>query len=132
MSCEKGKIKRDASHVKGYTRSDGTHVKGYYRSSSCVKDMGNPGKGPKLIPIKKGSLGYYSPQQKEHLRHQHLNELVDSSKSKSGQYAKALSVYRDLVAHSTLTKNTQPKNSKNYKDDANWLKKKHKIGSAKK
>lgn len=48
--CKKGEILRDGYHRKGYTRKDGTKVSAADVPSTCIKDRGAKGKGPKILP----------------------------------------------------------------------------------
>ena len=50
MSCPKGMIRRSS-----YKKKSGVRVK-----SKCVKDMGKPGKGPKLIKMPAEDVGILS------------------------------------------------------------------------
>ena len=67
--------------VKGYTREDGTRVK---RHCYMKKDVGRPGKGPKVVQesmgreIQGGKLGKYgySTDRPAAVRHQALNKAV--------------------------------------------------------
>ena len=98
---------------KAYTRKNGVYVK-----SSCVRDMGNPGKGyPNGIgKLKKGDLTKhnYSLKSSKLSRHRALNKAIK-------EYG-ALSVYRKLNALAVYTKNTSPLTSKTAKSDRNWIK----------
>jgi len=132
--CPKGSIKRVAYmrsgyRRKGYTRKDGTYVKPAYVkkvavSSGCIKDVGKPGKGRKLIgPLMKGALGRfgYHHSLSAQTRHASLKEAVKS-------YG-ALSVFRKLNAVYVLNKNKSPGMAKVFLSDRNWVKKKYKVGS---
>ncbi len=58
----------------------------------------------------------YSPKKSNGVRRSALNNAVESPKH-SG-----LEVFRKLMGLANVTKNTQPKNSKIYRSDANWVK----------
>jgi hypothetical protein len=109
-------------HVKPTTyRRKGKTIKrkGYtYRR----KDVGKPGKGPKLIVIKNpGALrGYgYSTKKSEDARRRALAKAIE-------KYG-ALSVYRKLMAQYVFRKNYDPKNAGKFKDDAEWVKDRYKM-----
>ena len=92
--------------------------------STLIKDRGNPGKGPKLIPpLKQGDLvpfGYKNVTTLTKLqRHRRLNKALKRK-------FKTLSLARKLRALATLTKNTDPKRSRIFRLDAEWLFQKHK------
>lgn len=113
MHCPSGKIHRVA-----YTKKNGVHVRG-----SCIKDVGNPGKGlpsgeKGIGKLKKGELGRYgyTTTAKASVRHRALNKAT----RKYG----ALSVYRKLNALAVYTKNTSPRSSKTAKADRNYIGKK--------
>jgi len=113
-------IRRSGYTRKGYTRSDGTRVKGIKVSATWILDRGKPGKGPKLISIKKDKsltkLGY-KLSGKADTRHRALNKAV----SKYG----SLSVLRKVNALSVLLKNTEPKYASNATSDKRYLQKKY-------
>ena len=119
--CPSGKI-----HRKGYTATRksksllGRMLKRgttYRVKSTCVKDVGKPGKGKKLFTLKKGELTElgYSTSESADTRHAALAKAV-------GKYGR-LSTFRKLNAASTLTKNTLPTKSKTMKTDRDWVKK---------
>ena len=85
------------------------------------KDVGRPGKGPKIIPIKKGKLSKfgYSTKKSERARHRALKKAIE-------EYG-ALSVYRMLNAQIVLRKRTQPKVREIFEEDAEWVKSKYKV-----
>lgn len=109
-------------HVKPTTyRRRGKTVKrrGYtYRR----KDLGKPGKGPKLIVIKeKGALRKhgYSVKKGEAARHRALASAIR-------EYG-ALSVYRKLNAQYVFRKNYDPENAARFKADMEWVKENFKV-----
>lgn len=124
-SCPKGKIKRKAYQRAAYKRSDGTRVKATKVPAACIKDRGLPGKTKKNIigPLKKdilGKYGYEDIDEKSDLsRHRALGKAHRSKKESD------LSVYRRLIALSTLNKRTNPKVSKILRNDAKWYKDKY-------
>jgi hypothetical protein len=107
--CPRGMIRR-----KAYTRKNGTRVK-----SSCIKDMGKPGKGPKLFTLKKGGLSKYG----YHVRDSYVKRHTSLKKAlKHMSYA---TLVRKINALSILFKNTQPGLAKHAKSDVKWLQKQH-------
>jgi len=94
------------------------HRRGYVYKR---KDVGKPGKGPKLIPIEKGKLKKfgYSTKKSARARHAALNKAVK-------EYG-ALSVYRMLNAQVIFRKRTQPEAREVFKADRDWIAKKYKV-----
>jgi len=102
-----------------YKRNGKTiHRKGYTYER---KDLGKPGKGPKIIPIEKGKLSKfgYSTKKSERARHAALNKAVE-------EYG-ALSVYRALNAQVILRKRTQPKAREIFEADRDWIAEKYRM-----
>ncbi len=109
------KCKKDEILKSGYTRKDGIKVK-----PTCIKDKGNPGKGPKLFTLEKDVLSQYGysgvADLTERQRHIALNKALRDNG------ANQLAIYRRLVALSVLHKNTSKKLSDIYKEDSEWVK----------
>lgn len=107
--CKKGEIRR-----KGYTRKDGVKVK-----STCIKDRGLKGKGPKLFKLRKGTLSRhgYTLDKKAADRRKALDKAVKAEGH--------LAVIRKLNALSILQKNTNPVNSRKFKYDQQWVSRKY-------
>ena len=90
----------------------------YRVKASCIKNKGNPGKGPAVIgPLKKGDLkdAGYDHTDPAHERHMALIKAV----SEYGH----LSTLRKLNAIAVLNKNVAPTRSKIYRTDRDWIKK---------
>ena len=90
----------------------------YRVGPSCIKNKGNPGKGPAVIgPLKKGDLKQagYDHTDPAHERHMALIKAV----SEYGH----LSVLRKLNAIAVLNKNVSPTRAKIYRTDRDWIKK---------
>lgn len=109
-------------HVKPTVYRRGGKVirrKGYtYRR----KDVGKPGKGPKLIVIKeKGALRKhgYSVKKSEMARRRALASAVD-------EYG-ALSVFRKLMAQYVFRKRYDPKTAEVFRQDAEWVRDRYKV-----
>jgi len=94
------------------------HRRGY---TYMRRDVGRPGRGPKLIPIEKGKLSRfgYSTKKSARARHAALNKAVK-------EYG-ALSVARMLQAQIILRKRTQPHVRRIFEEDRDWLEKKYGI-----
>ena len=67
------------------------------------------------IPLRKGTLPGYHPSDTITKRRKILSKLSKKN---------PMEIKKKLTALSTVTKNTQPTNSKKYKADERWLKKK--------
>jgi len=96
-----------------YTRAGKTiHRKAYEYNR---KDVGRPGKGPKVIPIKKGKLRRYgySTAKSDRARHRALKKAIK-------EYG-ALSVFKMLNAQVILRKRTQPKAREIFEADRDWV-----------
>lgn len=109
--CPQGEIVRKAY---SYMRKDGTRV---HVPAKCVADRGLKGKGPKVLPtLKKGTLsafGYTSKDTKAK-RRKMLREAVDG--------IGATLIFRKLNAVMILNRNTNPKISKIFQEDRDWIK----------
>jgi hypothetical protein len=90
----------------------------YRVKASCIKNRGNPGKGPAVIgPLKQGDLkdaGYDHTDSAEK-RHAALSKAV-------GKYGR-LSTLRKLNAIAVLNKNVAPTRANTYRTDRDWIKK---------
>ena len=105
--CPRGMIRR-----KSYTRKNGTHVK-----SVCIKDMGKPGKGPKLFTLEKGGLSKYGYYVRDSSIKRH------TSLKKALKHMSYATLVRKINALSILFKNTQPGLAKHARSDIKWLQK---------
>jgi len=86
------------------------------------KDIGKPGKGPKLIKIKeRGALTKYgyaikkSPQARRRALRKAIKEYG------------ALSVYRKLMAQYVFRKNYAPDQAARFRSDAEWVRDNYKV-----
>ena len=90
----------------------------YRVKASCIKNKGNPGKGPAVIgSLKQGDLkdaGYDHIDSAEK-RHAALSKAV-------GKYGR-LSTLRKLNAIAVLNKNVAPTRANTYRTDRNWISK---------
>ena len=121
-SCPPGKILREgyiATRKKktmlGRLLNRGTT---YRVKASCIKNKGNPGKGPAVIgPLKQGDLKQagYDHTDPAHKRHMALIKAVS-------EYG-PLSTLRKLNAIAVLNKNVAPTRSKIYRTDRDWISK---------
>jgi hypothetical protein len=102
--CKKGEILRSK-----YKTKNGVQVK-----STCIKDLGLKGKGPKILPkLMKGTLGKYSTKKSDLSRHRAL--------LKSARETSANTVILKLNAVSILNKRTSPKTHKKMKKDIKYM-----------
>ena len=94
------------------------HRKGYTYKK---RDLGKPGKGPKVIPIKKGKLSKfgYSTKKSDRARHRALKKAIE-------EYG-TLATYRMLKTQVILRKRIQPKVREIFEEDAEWVKSKYKV-----
>ena len=119
--CGPGKILR-SSYTRRTLKKNGS-VKETRVSSSCVRDMGKPGKLPKgaptIGPLKKGELQRFGYMYKlpEHDRHNSLRVAIKSLGS--------LNVYRKLDAVAKLTNLTSPNASATFAADRDWIRSKY-------
>lgn len=99
MSCKKGMIMRKGYLRKGYFRSDGTYVEPSYVPSSCIVDLGFPGKGTPIVTDLKDLLSPFG----------YKLSLSESSRKKTLLTAMnnvdKLKVLKHLVYLRTLNKN---------------------------
>lgn len=120
--CPTGKILRDAYTRKSYTRANGTKVKSKKVKAACIKDVGKPGKGKKLIGnMKKGLLGRYGYHDVKKLtlltRKRRLTNAVKNSSWRK--------VFHELNAIYVLNKNKSPSLAKKFKIDRDWVEQKY-------
>ena len=133
--CSKGYIMRDGykvnSHKSHSKNGKEIVIKEHWVKPECIKSQLNRStKGEKVIVIiEKDILGKYGyknikelPEQKRHI---FLHKAIKENKP--------LSIYRRIVALSTLNKNKDHKLYKILKDDANWIKtqKEYKLSRSK-
>ena len=144
--CPPGKILRKSYvrkisknvQLRGYTRTlkSGKVISVHPKRKSvkvkekCVKDIGTPGKLPKLSkgapsigPLKKGELKKhgYSYKLPEAVRRQSLYRAIKEFGT--------LGTYRKLNAVAKLTSATSPNASKTFSTDRNWIRKTYGLGS---
>jgi hypothetical protein len=121
-SCPAGKILREGytatrkkKTILGRLLNRGTT---YRVKASCIKNRGNPGKGPAVIgPLKQGDLkdaGY---------DHSDLAEKRHMALIKAVSLYGPLSTYRKLNAIAVLNKNVGPSRARIYLTDRDWVKK---------
>ena len=109
--CGRGQIRRAA-----FTRRLAKSGKRTRVASRCVRNMGAPGKGKKLIgTLKKGLLSKYGYKAQNNAaeRHEALKKAVKA-------YG-ALSVLRKLNAVAVYTRRTSPGVSAVFKADMKWV-----------
>lgn len=106
MKCDKGEIVRKAYTRKAYTRKDGTKVKATRVSPKCIKDRGNPGKGPYTLP----------PLKDNHFLTKHGYSLSKSFDERKKSLKKAIKENSSLsvLKHLVLVRNYSKSVKKNY------------------
>jgi hypothetical protein len=107
--CPKGQILK-----KAYTTKKGTKV-----PATCIKDMGKPGKGPKLFEIPEEDIGLlgdfgYTLKKKHEDRVKALKKAIKENN--------ALKILRHLNALRTLQKSNE-KYFKKLDKDVKWIQK---------
>lgn len=114
--CPKGQILR-----KGYCatrkRSGSRKKVTYCVKPTCIKDLGKPGKGPKLWSVTPGLLGKYGYT---------LKKLAEPRRKTLKRAVRAEGyneIIKRLVAVSNYVKLSQPGNYRKYRGDIEWLKK---------
>lgn len=131
--CPKGQILRAA-----YFSKSGKPV-----PPKCIEDRGNPGKGlydkngeQVVIRLRKGRLEQYGYSdvlnKSESQRIKALKKALSQRNDKGELQEDWLSIFRRLIVTSTMTKNTDPKRSEIFRQDAEWVKTKGKAFQNKK
>jgi len=110
-------ILRRSYRRRSYRRKDGSRVRGARVAAACIRDLGEKGRGPQILPKPvPGALRRfsYSTKKKASLRRRSLRKAVK-------EYG-----YQDTVGHLNLIRNlthrTQPGNAAKYGADMKWLK----------
>jgi hypothetical protein len=116
--CKKGEILREGYKKKSYITKSGARVKEVWISPKCIKSPTGRSKGKQLFVLSKSGLSSFG--------YKNILELSTSERHQSLQKALSeknpLSVYRRLVALSTLNKNKNTKLSNLLKKDSEWVK----------
>jgi hypothetical protein len=122
--CPRGYIKREGYKKESYKSHSKSgkniNVKESWTAPACIKSpLGRSVKGEKLIVLmEKDVLKKYGYDDIVHLtkneRHRALRKAIRANKP--------LSIYRRIIAISTLNKNTNPKLYKILREDAEWIK----------
>lgn len=115
-SCPKGQVLRRA-----YMTSSGKAV-----PATCIQDRGGSGKGlldkdgkRVVVPLREGRLAQYGYFDVTKITESQRRSALRKAMKGEGDW---LSLFRRLIYTSTLTKNTDPKRSKIFYEDAYWLK----------
>jgi hypothetical protein len=117
--CPPGMVKRKGYVRRAFVRASGSKVKGSKVATVCIPDRGSKGRAWKLKnktlgigKLKKGDLTKfgYSAKSPERSRHSAIKKAV----KKTG----AVTIERKLNALAVYTKNTNPKLSKEFKQDS--------------
>ena len=90
--------------------------------ASCIKDVGNPGKGlasgePGIGPLKHGDLSRFGY---DHVVGMRLRDRRTALAQAQAAYG-SLTLWRKLNAVSIYTRNTAPSSSKIFKADRDWV-----------
>lgn len=122
-SCPSGTIRRKGYTRKTYKKRSGTVVKGGRVPSSCIRDVGKPGKGKRLFTLKKGGLRQYgySTKDVQEKRHEALVRAMEKGKMSTGL------LWKRLNAIEVLNRNTNPKTAEKIKSDMDWLRAKYGV-----
>lgn len=116
--CGPGQIVRDGYVRKAYSKK-GKRISKTIVKPVCIKDLGKPGKGPALIgPMKHGTLGKYGYVDIVHKSADTRHKALKKAVSAYGW----LSVFRKLNAVAVLTKTTNPRLSRTFHADRDWVK----------
>jgi hypothetical protein len=115
-SCPKGKIVRDA-----YVRI--RLGQRQYVPSSCIKDVGNPGKGipsgaPGIGALRKGNLKKFGYSEVTSMSVERRQKALAAAVKAYG----SLAVWRKLNAIYIYTRHTAPASSRVFKADRDWVK----------
>lgn len=116
--CPQGFIKRNA--YMRYTKS-GKHS---LVSESCIRDLGNPGKGlstPGIGPLRHGELSKYGYSKVQDLTIKDRHTALDKAVSEFG----GLGVWKKLNAIAVYLKRTAPHASNIFKEDMEYIRKKY-------
>lgn len=98
---------------KAYVRSDGVRVKA---TSYRIKNVGRPGRGPKIFKLKKGGLSRYgySVKSSTAMRHRALSTAISRG-------VPGLTLSHRLGALATLLKRTNPRLSQKLRRNQRWV-----------
>lgn len=109
-SCKSGQILRKSYSRRSRSGSGRVRVK-----STCIKDLGRPGHGPKLWSVTPGLLGKYG-------YHAHSsNKSRATSLKKAVRSAGYATTIRRLNAVKNYTSRSQPANSRIYAHDIKYV-----------
>ncbi len=116
--CKSGQILRAGFRRKSYTKKSGTRVKGGLVAPKCIKSRTGRPHGQQLFVLEKGSLATSGYKNVENLGAADRHRALKKACKKMG----ALSVYRMLMAVALVNRNVNPKLSKVFMKDAEWIK----------
>jgi len=124
--CPEGQILRDGYVRKSYIRKDGKVVKKITVAPGCIKDRGQPGKWTNknknvkgIGPLKKGTLAQFGYKDVKKMTIKNRRIALTKCVKKLGNNT----CWRKLNAIFVYNKNTNPKISKIFMDDRDWIKK---------
>lgn len=126
-SCPPGQILRASYMREGYTKKSGTKVKPTVVAPSCIKNLGAPGHGKKLITLNPADH-FLSQHGYEHVkdlslnaRHTALKKTIKDVGKKHGEKNGYLYVIRALTARANLGKRNNPQVSAIFQEDQKWV-----------
>jgi len=122
-SCPRGKILRNA-----YLQLSRKTRKRRFVPASCIRNVGNPGKGfqgtgPGIGPLRKGDLTKFG--------YEHITSMSPLKRkvalAKAVRAYGSLTIWRKLNALYVYTRNTSPESSARFDEDRNWVREKYGI-----
>jgi hypothetical protein len=136
--CRKGMTLRRGYTRRSYNRKNSTHVRRALVSPGCIKTRGKSGKKQSVIILDPedhylSEFGYYDVETKTVLeRHASLHKLINHFVQSKGEMATYNYVIRALNARYILSRNTNPKVARIFKQDQRAISKEYKNKKMKK
>lgn len=127
IKCPANQILRTGYNRRKYTKADGTVVKKTRVESHCVKDMGKPGKGAKILPKPSGKLHLSKYGYTVHASKKNRRAALDSA----AKYDKAGTL--GTLRHLNLIANYHANDTNNreiMRSDVEYLKQKYRREKA--
>jgi hypothetical protein len=136
--CSKGMILRRGYTRRSYNRKNRTHVRHALVSPGCIKTRGKSGEKQRVIVLDPedhylSEFGYHDVETKTvPERHASLHKLINHFIKKKGEMATYNYVIRALNARYVLSRNTNPKVARIFKQDQRVISKEYKQKKMKK
>lgn len=130
--CRKGMTLRKGYSRRSYNRKNSTHVKHALVNPGCIKTRGKSGSKQRVIILDPedhylSEFGYYNVEDKTmNERHECLHKLIKHFIGVKGEMATYNYVIRALNARYILSRNTNPKVAKIFKQDQRAISKEYK------